>query len=242
MTGLDRKQYRSWYHDPKQVEHLVLMLEEKTVDPKTGKEGWKYGSGHAYRAMFPTERTPWANTYTKARVPTLDLFKDAIQSLRSGKRSFGSKVPEELVQRFANTMKERAGRGPIERESIFWDDPHKLVAMGLMEYCGLTEKDTLVILKDRFGYSAKPNALRMRRHDWRNKREFPYENSDVLKQNTPRAIVFVEYLRLLTGFTLSDVRSFIVRTHSTDDARKQHIEQFMSTLEKYQVKNHKGTF
>lgn len=229
--------YKSWFQDPKQVERLVLMLEERAVNQKTEEEGWKYSSGHAFRAMFPTDRMPYAVKYERAQTPaSLDSFKVTLKHLEAGRNSFGMDVSMSLIQRFRYVMAERAGSHAIEQET-YWDRPHKLLAAGLIEYCGLTSGETQAIFKEKLGYAAgAKSTISSDMKYWKKKKEFPYEKRNILVTNDPLAIAFVDYLSKIAGMTLQDVHALVKSNHDEMSVRVKHIEHFIESYGNYRKK------
>ena len=229
--------YRSWYHDPEQVENLVVMLEEQTSSPEDKSPPWKYGTGHAYRVMFiPLGESP-ETKYANAPIPTLGSFAATTSYLASGKYSFGPEVPSEVVERFLSVMKKRGGLGVSHwgERAAFWDDHKKLVVAGLVDYCRLTAEHAATILENKLGHEVKPQSIYTMLSDARTSKEFPYEHASVLPRNNPLAITFVGTLKAMTGMSLEDVRMWAEK-NNPNKTRLEELDTFIENVEKYRLR------
>ena len=225
--------YERWYYDPEQVENLVTLLEAKTIDDKTGKERWKFGSGLAYSVMFPSKDTVWEAEYDNAPIPeTKNSFKVMISNLVAGRRKFGAAIPEDLSRRFKTIMLQREGKGvkqSHDREK-YWSNDKRLLAAGLMDYCGLTNRDVRDFFAAKLGHIIKADFV----SSWRIEKSFPFQAERTLKLNTQLALYFPEMLRVTTGMSLSDLRGWVLQ-HNLPKHRVQEFDTFVVSLTKHRT-------
>jgi hypothetical protein len=235
------KKYRSWYQDPEQVEHLVMMLEEKMIDPKTGEERWKYGTGRVHEVLFPTKKTPWARKYTKAPTPFILSFQTSMARLQSGEVAFGKEIPPELAERFDRVIEARRGDRGMQNPREAWDNPRKLLLAGLVEYCGFTAKEAARLLTEKFAGTIYDGfSVATARSQWKKNREYPYEHDTVLREDAPKSIVFVEYLRIFMDMSLYDLRNHL-KQRKSEKRGLERLNRFIESHERYHATHFSNT-
>jgi hypothetical protein len=228
--------YPSWYHDPKMVENIVLLLEEKTRDAK-GNERWKYGSEFIFSTVFPNGKAPWAKAYKDAPKPgNANSFAVTLRHLANGDRSFGPRVPASLIKRFHAAADNRLNAPPLMRNRERWDNPRKLLAAGLSHYCGLTSKEVAAFLNETLGIETTDKAIESNFFTWRNKKEYPFEERPELAMNTARMLVFGGYLKKLTHMTVEDLRERY-DTPGRERSRRAMLDTFATRYEAYRRKH-----
>ena len=209
-NGNEAQTYRSWFHDPEQIENLVNLLEAKTVDDETGEQRWKYSFGHMYRWLFPYPNEDAVPPYTRAPVPAQSAFELAIRNLSNAS------------ERFKRTTRE----APHVDE---WNTAERILATGLLNYCSLTFKDAVYIL-GRAGIQTTRVALSSAVNAWKREKQFPYNIEKPFGEDSHRMQFFVKVLETKTGLTLDELREL-----AFEDIAPNNLHRFDAFIKTYQT-------
>jgi len=229
-NGNEAYTYRSWFHDPEQIENLVNLLEAKTVDDETGEQRWKYSFGHMYRWLFPYPNEDAVPPYTRAPVPAQSAFELAIRNLSNGTMQFGPQTPDELRERFGFAASERFKRTTREAPHVDeWNTAERILATGLLNYCSLTFKDAVYIL-GRAGIQTTRVALSSAVNAWKREKQFPYNIEKPFGEDSHRMQFFVKVLETKTGLTLDELREL-----AFEDIAPNNLHRFDAFIKTYQT-------